>query len=1150
MATYSINVGVNAAQAARGIQQLRSSLRNLNATADRSRNILSTLFVVPLFGIFTLQAALVNVISTLAEYSSAMATVRAVSAATILETRQLNKEFQRLGITTKFTATQAAGAGVFLSRAGFTPPQIEKIVEESLDLALATGVSPDRAADIATNVLTAFNLPIDELGKVFDQLAFVANRTNTDLTQLAEALKFIGPSAESADIPLNQVISALGILAQSGLRGSIAGTSLRRVISALASEAPIVAKRLNALGLNFDDVGITAGDLVHTFITLIENGVELGEAFALFGVRGGPGFEAIADRIPHLIQLANETERTTGFVRDLVTIMETSLTFVLTQVKSAFEGIIIAVGELLDTELKKFLSDITDSLRAVAKEADVVVNVLQALALTISTVFGLFLVRLAVPLLGFLTGLTTVGRSLSSVITAIFTPLSGGATRTRVILVALLGILTSILGVIKIVFSVGASLLIAFSSEIKVAYLSLATLQDVLSAIARAVLGQFTDVNALVGETGGIISGLSNKFLDFLRSEDFARGLVTFFDLITRAAIILQNAIQLIFDPVALFTPIIASAQIQLVKLTTAILTPVTNILDFFINSHPFLSINPEDLNTAQLYRNSIAEIERLQDEVNKSIGNTPEFANISDALRNSVLDYQELLRDATNIAVTRSLENYRDRIQLLADQPLERLPLGDEPTRLTADQKRNRLFNVYLENLQLEHSVLQAATRERELQKAILEAQSELGFKLEESERTRLGLIIAQKQEAKAQDDITDVIGGLIDENEALNQNSTMRAKNLFIRELERKVDRDIVGTTREFLLSLYDTNKALKEQDVILERINGPQQQIIRDRVTLHRLYAEGAINVQRLNKELQDLFRIELESALSVRINPLYTYAKDGIEALIPLIHVIGSVFSTIADTVLEPIIQKFKGFIEYMEERFPDVARGIKLGILDIQKEFTNVTSNIRKAVVDTFKGMENAIVEFVRTGKISFNDLVDSILDDLVRIAVRQSITAPLAGALANAFTFAPNTSSGLFSSTPGGLGGPSGASGGQIRGPGSGTSDSISAFLSNGEFVVNAASTRKYLGILQAINSGISIASGNSDTRDSNPEITFQIIDQRSTETPPVETEVSRTSDGRTVVKSTIKDTNKQLIEEGAYDGSMARRYGLRPGLV
>ena len=115
VAQYSINVGVNSAQAARGIQQIRSSLRNLNSTADRSRNILSTLFIVPLFGIYTLQSALINVVSVMAEYSEAMAQIRAVSGATVDQTRALNREFQRLGITTRFTATEAAGAGILVN---------------------------------------------------------------------------------------------------------------------------------------------------------------------------------------------------------------------------------------------------------------------------------------------------------------------------------------------------------------------------------------------------------------------------------------------------------------------------------------------------------------------------------------------------------------------------------------------------------------------------------------------------------------------------------------------------------------------------------------------------------------------------------------------------------------------------------------------------------------------------------------------------------------------------------------------------------------------------------------------------------------------------------------------------------------------------
>ena len=1070
MATYSINVGVNAAQAARGIQQLRSSLRNLNNTADRSRNILSTLFVVPLFGIFTLQAAFVNIISTLAEYSSAMATVRAVSAATITETQQLNREFQRLGVTTKFTATEAANAGVFLSRAGFAPPQIAQIVEESLDLALATGVDPDRAADIATNVLTAFNLPIEKLGLVFDQLAFVANRTNTDLTQLAEALKFIGPAAESANIPLNEVISAIGILAQAGIRGSIAGTGLRRTISRLSSEAPIIGKKLAELGLNFDDVEIAGGDLIKVFTVLIENGVGLGEAFALFGDRGGPAFEAIADRVPDLIRLANETEVASGFVNQLVTIVETSLTFVLAQVKSAFEGVILAVGELIDVPLKLFLFDITNGIRAAAAEAELLVDILQTLALGLGAVFTLFLARIAVPLLGFFTGLTTVGRTLAPLVVAIFSPLGKGASRTGAILTSIYVTLTAIFGVAKIAFGVGATLIAAFSDKIQLTFTNVVTLQDYLLSLGRAVVEQFTDLTNAAGQAGTVFDVLTERLIAFVGSEEFARGLFTIIDIITRAAIIAKEAISLIFNPATLFGPVIATAQIELTKLSRAVLVPVVNTIDFINSVNPLSEDRPESFRD-QLQRESDAEISRLTDDLVNQVVSSDQFVNIVEALRGPVLDFEEILSNATNRAVTRSLDGYRDEIQLLADQPLQRLPLGPEPNRLTEDQTRERKYDIYLANLQKENDLLKLGNIQRELQTAlsneIAEAESTLGFEILGARRDRLQAIIEENIALKDTNALNDRLRILTQENQLLKLNRTEREILGDVLTFENQLKGRLTPIQRENLVQLIAENMNLEEQASILDELNGPLESYNRRFANLIVLYREGSEAVRAFTEE--QFRQLQLDEIARMSQTSEGTFIDGFIVSL-------------------DRFSERIQSFKSEAGSIFGDFFTDLGNGFAD----------TIGKAIFST-ESLGEALKAVAR-------EAISSVISALIKLGLQYAINAILgetlgAAAVANslaqastvALAWAPAASLASLASY-GGNAIPANAAiigtlaltqalaaagsvggfqdGGLVSGPGTGRSDSILARVSNGEFVVNAEATRRNRDVLEEMNSG------------------------------------------------------------------------------
>ena len=137
-----------------------------------------------------------------------------------------------------------------------------------------------------------------------------------------------------------------------------------------------------------------------------------------------------------------------------------------------------------------------------------------------------------------------------------------------------------------------------------------------------------------------------------------------------------------------------------------------------------------------------------------------------------------------------------------------------------------------------------------------------------------------------------------------------------------------------------------------------------------------------------------------------------------------------------------------------------------------QSLNDLTGDMETAAVNAFRGMEDALVNMTQTGKLNFKGLADSIIADLARIAIRQSIVSPLAG---------------LFGNIPGFSGGgkvkgfASGgevkgyASGGRVTGPGSGTSDSIPAYLSDGEHVINAKAANRYRPLLDAINTGKSV---------------------------------------------------------------------------
>lgn len=181
---------------------------------------------------------------------------------------------------------------------------------------------------------------------------------------------------------------------------------------------------------------------------------------------------------------------------------------------------------------------------------------------------------------------------------------------------------------------------------------------------------------------------------------------------------------------------------------------------------------------------------------------------------------------------------------------------------------------------------------------------------------------------------------------------------------------------------------------------------------------------------------------------------------------------------------------RGYLEQRLERQKDWRVGASRAVALYQESAENAAGRAEEAFTSSFRNLEDAVTSFVSTGKLDFRGLVDSMIADLARFAARAAL-APVFGWLGNAIGLGASGASGFSSSSLlGGLssglgsalsGGGGGntygfhlATGGRVTGPGTSTSDSIPAWLSNDEFVVRAASVRKpgMLRLLEAINSG------------------------------------------------------------------------------
>lgn len=392
MATERIDIVVSA----KGTRTVSRNIERIGQSARKAQGGVALLSrsLGGLFAAGALASGISSAIRTLADFGQEMATVRGITGATAEQFARMSDEAKRLGSTTRFSASDAAQGLKFLARAGFDAEEATQALSGTLNLAQASGIELGRAADIASNVLTGFRKEVGELDNVVDVLALTTNSANTDMTQLGDAMKFVAPVAAGLGVSLEETAAAIGALSDAGLQGTLAGTGLRRVLAELEAPSSKTEGHLKALGVTLESVKPSSVGLTEALKVLKQAGVDTGQAMQLFGQRGGPAFEVMASGIPKIESMTAALMNAEGTAAELSRVMDDTLNGALLSVRSAFEGLILAVGESGATgALKKFFFSLADGIRLLTKNIDTLVTGAKALA----TVFAVNLAAKAIP---------------------------------------------------------------------------------------------------------------------------------------------------------------------------------------------------------------------------------------------------------------------------------------------------------------------------------------------------------------------------------------------------------------------------------------------------------------------------------------------------------------------------------------------------------------------------------------------------------------------------------------------------------------------------------------------------------------------------------------------------------------------------------
>lgn len=314
-------------------------------------------------------AGIASTVQTFAEFESAMSQVKAISGATGEDFGKLTEKAKQMGATTKFTAAEAAEGFNYMAMAGWKTNDMLSGIEGIMSLAAASGESLGTTSDIVTDALTAFGLKASDSGHFADVMAQAAASANTNVGMMGETFKYAGTMAGSLGYSIEDVALMTGLMANAGLKGSMAGTSLNTMFTRLSTNTNGATDAIRELGVEFFNSDGTARKLsdvmreLRTATAGMSAEQKSNLAYTVAGMEAQKGLLAILNASEedynHLSEAINNAD---GASKRMADTMMDNLSGKWTMFKSALDGVKIALAERMEPYLMKGLEWLTDHM--------------------------------------------------------------------------------------------------------------------------------------------------------------------------------------------------------------------------------------------------------------------------------------------------------------------------------------------------------------------------------------------------------------------------------------------------------------------------------------------------------------------------------------------------------------------------------------------------------------------------------------------------------------------------------------------------------------------------------------------------------------------------------------------------------------------
>lgn len=300
------------------------------------------------------------------DFEAGMSEVSAITGATGKDMQALEKQAKTLGATTKFSARDAAEGMKYFGMAGYDTNQIMSALPSTLNLAAAGNVDLGIACDIVSDAMTGLGMSANETTKFTDIMAATITNSNTSVELMGETLKYVGPVAGTLGIGMGDLSVAIGLMGNAGIKGSQAGTALRAGLTNLVKPTKEMKTAMEKYGVelvkNADGSVNMMGTMENLRSTLggLDQATQAQALATIFGKEAMSAWASVVNASEgDFNKLSDAIANSDGKASDMANTMQNNLKGSIDNMKSAFEGLLITIGERLIPVFRSLVDGIT-----------------------------------------------------------------------------------------------------------------------------------------------------------------------------------------------------------------------------------------------------------------------------------------------------------------------------------------------------------------------------------------------------------------------------------------------------------------------------------------------------------------------------------------------------------------------------------------------------------------------------------------------------------------------------------------------------------------------------------------------------------------------------------------------------------------------